>query len=348
MSLKRYSGFELSGVTVRISKIIDTLITDPIKVLTNHHLYAAIGFVSLLPLVKNVLVGLYDLLRSKSLNDISRIYKPTLNASETSSWVAVTGATGGIGKSFCQIFARLGFNIIAISRDQTKLDNLETELIALNSSIKVKKVRIDFSKHYTKEDIEEIVINQIRDLDVSILVNNVAEGGCFVFHELNSRKIYNLLHTNICSQIFMTQGLMPHFIERSKTLKTGIINISSNMGTEVFLPYFSIYAASKAFNNHFSLALASEYPQIDILAARPGRTKTSMNPNAKTTPEVQVKAILRFLGVKKETTGTFRSYIEANYGPSLYWAVKRFIRKGVYSTYQTKYRNDMLRDADSF
>ena len=346
MSFRFYSSFDPSRISGRISKIINAIINDPIKVLTDRHLYAAIGFFSLLPIAKNALIGLFNLLRSKSLKDISRLYKPTLHAEESASWVAVTGATGGIGKAFCQIFAKLGFNIIVISRVQEKLDELELELLSTNSTIKVKKIRIDFSKHFRKSDIQELVTNQISSLDISILVNNVAEGGCYAFNELNSHKIYSTIHTNIYPQVFLTQGLIPQFIERTKTHKTAIINISSNMGSEVFLPYFSLYSATKAFNDHFSKALAIEYPKIDILSARPGRTKTAMNPRGKVEPDVQVKAILRDLGIKTETTGTFRSYLEANYGPSMYWLTKRFIRKEVYKTYEAKYRHDLLQNAD--
>ncbi len=34
------------------------------------------------------------------------------------SWVIVTGATDGIGKGFCEEFAKRGFNILLVSRNQ--------------------------------------------------------------------------------------------------------------------------------------------------------------------------------------------------------------------------------------
>jgi 17beta-estradiol 17-dehydrogenase / very-long-chain 3-oxoacyl-CoA reductase len=39
------------------------------------------------------------------------------------SWVLVTGATEGIGKGFCEEFAKEGFNIILVSRNIEKLKN---------------------------------------------------------------------------------------------------------------------------------------------------------------------------------------------------------------------------------
>ena len=53
------------------------------------------------------------------------------------SYVVLTGTTAGIGKSLAKDFARLGFNIIQISRDKKKLGEVEKELKALNPSVKV-------------------------------------------------------------------------------------------------------------------------------------------------------------------------------------------------------------------
>ena len=59
------------------------------------------------------------------------------------SWVAVTGATDGIGKGFCEVLASLKMNIILISRNIKKLNyvaqNLEGEF-----GIQTKVVQCDF------------------------------------------------------------------------------------------------------------------------------------------------------------------------------------------------------------
>ena len=44
------------------------------------------------------------------------------------SWVFITGATDGIGWSYCQEFAKRGFNVIIVSREQEKLNRREKEL----------------------------------------------------------------------------------------------------------------------------------------------------------------------------------------------------------------------------
>jgi len=343
MSLKHL--LNPSSFLARLSKLFHLFLNDPVKVLKDRHFYALVGLFGLFPLFKHTLKLISYSLRLRSITDFANLYRQSVAPNE-SSWVVVTGATAGLGKAFCQKFAELGFNIVAVSRSQERLDELELELLAINALSKIKKVQVDFTKTFRKHDLETTVINQLKDLDISILVNNVGVGECYSFNELNSAKIYRTVHTNVYPQIYLTQGLIPQLNKRSKTHKTGIINLSSNLGTEVILPYFSIYSATKAFNDHFSQALASEYPNIDILSARLGRTKTNMNPTAKTLPEVAVVSILKALGRHRETTGTISSYLEANVGPTMYWMVKRMIRKSVYAVYERKYRQDLIQNGD--
>jgi 17beta-estradiol 17-dehydrogenase / very-long-chain 3-oxoacyl-CoA reductase len=340
-----FHGLDPSSFTTLLCKFARKIRDDPRRALSDPHIYAAIGFLSLLPLAKRALEGLYSLLRARSLKQIGALYKPS-SVEGDSSWVVVTGATAGIGKAFCHQFARLGFNIVAVSRDQAKLDELEREILAIDALVKVRTVQVDFTKTYQNQDLQAAVVDKIKDLDISILVNNVGLGECYAFHELHSTKIRNIIHTNVYPQVYLTRGLISQLKQRSTTRKTAIINLSSVFGTEVFLPYFSVYSATKSFNDYFSKALAAEHPSIDILSVRPGRVKTNMNETAKATPEAQVKGLLRYLGVKTETNGTFRSYREANFGTGLYWAVKGLLRKRIYKVYQEKYRQEMIQQGD--
>lgn len=43
-------------------------------------------------------------------------------------FLVVTGATDGIGKAYCEHLAKLGLNIVLISRTQSKLDDVAKEL----------------------------------------------------------------------------------------------------------------------------------------------------------------------------------------------------------------------------
>ena len=88
-------------------------------------------------------------------------------------WVVVTGASDGIGKAYCEAFAKEGFNIVLIARNEDKLNAVAKEI---RSAYKVQTQVLvyDFGKLATLEEVSNLneVLSKIRG-DVSILVNNV-------------------------------------------------------------------------------------------------------------------------------------------------------------------------------
>ena len=55
------------------------------------------------------------------------------------NWALVTGASSGIGAEFCQQFAKLGINLVMVSRNAEKINALSARLEAIN---KIKKIGI--------------------------------------------------------------------------------------------------------------------------------------------------------------------------------------------------------------
>ncbi len=80
--------------------------------------------------------GLYIAIRNSFFlkqKDLKAIYN------KGDSWVLVTGCTSGIGEEIAHRFARLGFNIILVSRSLERLKKVETD-IAKHSKVKTKLV----------------------------------------------------------------------------------------------------------------------------------------------------------------------------------------------------------------
>ena len=88
----------------------------------------------------------------------------------------VTGASDGIGKAYCEAFAREGFDIVLIARNQDKLNAVAKEIRSVYK-VQTQVLVYDFSKLATLEEIANLneVLSKIKG-DVSILVNNV--GAC--------------------------------------------------------------------------------------------------------------------------------------------------------------------------
>uniref|UniRef100_A0A8R1EH02 Very-long-chain 3-oxoacyl-CoA reductase n=1 Tax=Caenorhabditis japonica TaxID=281687 RepID=A0A8R1EH02_CAEJA len=87
------------------------------------------------------------------------------------SWAVVTGATDGIGKGYCFELAARGFNILLVSRTQSKLDATKQEILAKYPHINVRTAAYDFTDASTSG--YQNLLTQLNEVDVGILVNNV-------------------------------------------------------------------------------------------------------------------------------------------------------------------------------
>jgi 17beta-estradiol 17-dehydrogenase / very-long-chain 3-oxoacyl-CoA reductase len=135
-------------------------------------LFFSIGFFYLLKICLYVV----NMMRSlKSSFDLSA-YKD--------SWALVTACTDGIGLGFAQTLAQNGINIIQVSRNPLKLKQCASDLSS-KYGVQVKSITKDFSEcSADPTQFFSDIFDQCKDLDVSILVNNVGNYTEFFF--LNS------------------------------------------------------------------------------------------------------------------------------------------------------------------
>merc|ERR1711941_208248 len=62
---------------------------------------------------------------------------------KSGGWAVVTGASDGIGRAYCLALARLGFNIVLISRTQSKLEKVAGE--CRECGVETSVVAVDFA-----------------------------------------------------------------------------------------------------------------------------------------------------------------------------------------------------------
>nr|KAF6484888.1 hydroxysteroid 17-beta dehydrogenase 3 [Rousettus aegyptiacus] len=205
-------------------------------------------------------------------------------------------------ESLC-IRARQGLNVVLISRTLEKLQAIAVEIeVTTGSSVKI--IQVDF----TKDDIYEYIKEELKGLEIGILVNNVGMLPSFLpSHFLNTPgDIQSLIHCNITSVVKMTQLILKDMESRRRGL---ILNISS--GVALFpWPLYSMYSSSKAFVYTFSKALQAEYKAkgIIIQVLTPYAVSTRMtdylNTNLITkTADEFVKESLNYVMIGDETCG---------------------------------------------
>ena len=187
--------------------------------------------------------------------------------------ILITGASSGIGECFSKTLDKLGANLVLTARSEDKLLSLASKM---NNAIVI-------SGDLSKEDFPEILYNEVkkRGIKVDILINNAGFGYSGKFLTNPVKNYEEMINVNICSLVKLTYLFLNDMEKRNGG---GIINISSLASFQP-IPYFSIYAATKAFVTSFTQSIYEEYRDFNIrvLGVCPGYTKTNFNKRAQMT-----------------------------------------------------------------
>jgi 17beta-estradiol 17-dehydrogenase / very-long-chain 3-oxoacyl-CoA reductase len=169
------------------------------------------------------------------------------------SWAVVTGASDGIGKEYAQQLAAKKFNVVLISRTQSKLDALADELSA-KYNVQTRVYAMDFAAN--RDADFAAVKGLIEGLDVSILINNVGFSHSIPvsFLETTPQEMTDIITVNCFGTLKITQIIAPGMVTR----KRGLILTMASFGGLLPTPYLATYSGSKAFLQQWSSALASE------------------------------------------------------------------------------------------
>ncbi|XP_028270683.1 17-beta-hydroxysteroid dehydrogenase type 3 isoform X2 [Parambassis ranga] len=222
-------------------------------------------------------------------------------------WAVVTGASEGIGRAYAFALAELGMNVVIMSRTKETLDQVAKE-IGETTGRTAKVIVADFTKENIFSDIED----QLKDLNIGVLVNNVGILPTYIpskfleFADLD-KAIRNVINCNVKTVAKMCKIILPDMTKRGKGL---IVNVSSGIASVPF-PLYTLYAASKVFVERFSQGLQAEYKDkgIIIQAVAPFGVSTRMAGFQKTnkvtlSPEDFVKNSLQYVRAGDKTYGS--------------------------------------------
>lgn len=264
-----------------------------------------------------IFIGLFYILLT--LFRLLRFLKPFFHFSPlnllslygSNSYIVITGSSDGLGKAFAFSFASLGFNLLLISRSIDKLNKVRQEILALYPKISIKIIAVDFLRS-REPGFFDSIYQEIQNLDISVLINNVACDYCEEFLLTSIEELNSLMIVNMEPLVFLTYRLLPQMIARNK--KSIVINISSISGA-LPTPYFSLYSSTKAFMEAFNSTLKEEYRnKVDFLIVRPNFMSTNMNFNHKTgfetiTPKDCVDGVLRDIGRSEVSNGNWKHHL---------------------------------------
>jgi len=221
------------------------------------------------------------------------------------SWSVVTGSTDGIGLAYARELARCGQKIVLISRNSEKL-SITAKNIEKEFNVETLTVAVDFSK----SKIYNYIKDQLKGLDIGVLVNNVGRSHLPVEHFFDlpncSEVIDQLISVNINSVVKMTEIVLPQMVLKRKGI---ILNLASRTAISPS-PMLSLYCATKQFVDSFSIAVAEEYKnhKIIVQSVIPELVATKMTHISKASlaipsPETYVKSSLKTIGKTYRTFG---------------------------------------------
>ena len=178
----------------------------------------------------------------------------------------ITGATGGLGKAFCSLYASDGENLVLCATNQDKLDALKSELEEKFPSIVIDTIIADLSN---QEQIFQ-VCQQVheRGYVVTRLINNAGFGDRCDFDQMDVDTQIKMITVNCTAPTVLTRA----FIDDMKNNGGGhVINVAS-IASFVPGPYMCTYHSTKSYLLNFSEAIAVELKKfnIKVLALCPG------------------------------------------------------------------------------
>ena len=178
----------------------------------------------------------------------------------------VTGATSGIGAATVRTLAASGWRCVATGRRRERLDALVAEL----GADKVHAACFDIRDGAAFDGALAALPGEFAGID--LLVNNAGLAqGLSPAQDADLADWQTMIDTNVTAMVAVTRKLLPTLIAR----RGAIIAIGSVAGSYVY-PGGNVYAGSKAFANHFTLALRADLhgTGVRVTSIEPGMVET--------------------------------------------------------------------------
>ncbi|HIC31546.1 MAG TPA: SDR family oxidoreductase [Flavobacteriaceae bacterium] len=179
--------------------------------------------------------------------------------------IIITGTSRGIGFEMVQIFAQKGFNVLALSRNEKPVIELNLENVTSFSFDLGKEEDYNKVEHFIKENWQQ----------VDVLINNAGALLNKPFAETSISDFEHVYKTNVFGVAEMTRIVIPYMVKESH-----VLTVSSMGGVQgsMKFPGLAAYSSSKGAVITLTELLAEEYketgPSFNVLAL--GAVQTEM------------------------------------------------------------------------
>lgn len=201
--------------------------------------------------------------------------------------VLITGATSGLGLAYARAYAKEGFNLIITGRREDKIKRNAIE-IEQTYHIKVNVVIVDLAN----EEGLNYLINEIKDDEIEVLINNAGFGLKPVLVETTREEMDRIMFLQINAVVILTQHILKRMLVKSRGV---VINISSD-GAFAVMPRNVLYSSSKLFiiNLTEGLFMELEKTGIKVQVVCPGFIDTDFHESAGMNVVKKKKGFMKF------------------------------------------------------
>lgn len=177
----------------------------------------------------------------------------------------ITGASTGFGKCFAKKLSNMGYDLILVARDKSKLEELKNDL---NTNVEI--ISMDLSE---EENLYKLYYKCKNNID--LLINNAGFGACGEFDKLDLNNELNMIDLNVKAYHILTKLFLKDFVKRDKGQ---ILNVASIAAFEPG-PLMATYYATKSYVYNLTMAIYEELRRkksnvkINVLCPGPSKTK---------------------------------------------------------------------------
>ncbi|MFG6685659.1 SDR family NAD(P)-dependent oxidoreductase [Mariniflexile sp. HNIBRBA6329] len=165
--------------------------------------------------------------------------------------IIITGTSKGIGYELVQIFAKAGYQVLALSRNEKPVQDLKLKNVTAFS--------LDLNDAEAYKKVEDFIESDWEQVD--ILINNAGMLINKPFSEISMKEFESVYKTNVFGVAELTRIVLPFMKKGSH-----VVTISSMGGVQgsMKFPGLAAYSSSKAAVITLTELLAEEYKATGI------------------------------------------------------------------------------------
>ena len=182
----------------------------------------------------------------------------------------VTGASAGLGREFARQLAGLGYDLVLVSRDAVRLEELAMELREL-AGAESEILAADL----TSDDDVSRVVARIDQEPIHLLVNNAGFGVRGSIARTSRDEQDAMIRVHVLAASRLAQAAVQTMVDRGRGVVINVSSIASFLTSPGNVNYTSTKAWQRVFTE--SLALELHGKDVYVQALCPGYTHTEFH-----------------------------------------------------------------------